>query len=159
MAEAAHASPKRSILDRLIRFCLENKLVIVLLTFPLVVMPVVLALICGAYLAFWGEMLVRYRDDKGAQQLWDRLLSTNTDPDKVNHYRHKWLQATYHGGDYDLVLAGGRVIMTKTLISADSGHFALFIDSVLRGEHSIVDLLTADYTFLNERLAMHYGIG
>ncbi len=34
----------------------------------------------------------------------------------------------------------------------------LFIDSVLRSDRSIVDLLTADYTFLNERLAMHYGI-
>jgi mono/diheme cytochrome c family protein len=34
----------------------------------------------------------------------------------------------------------------------------LFIDSVLRSERSVVELLTADYTFLNERLAMHYGI-
>ena len=35
---------------------------------------------------------------------------------------------------------------------------ALFIDSVLRSDRSAVELLTADYTFLNERLAMHYGI-
>jgi hypothetical protein len=34
----------------------------------------------------------------------------------------------------------------------------LFIDSVLRSERSTLELLTADYTFLNERLAMHYGI-
>ena len=34
----------------------------------------------------------------------------------------------------------------------------LFVDSVLRSDRSVVDLLTADYTFLNERLAMHYGI-
>ena len=34
----------------------------------------------------------------------------------------------------------------------------LFVDSVLRGDRSVVELLTADYTFLNERLAMHYGI-
>jgi hypothetical protein len=34
----------------------------------------------------------------------------------------------------------------------------LFIDSVLRSDHSVLELLTADYTFLNERLAMHYGI-
>jgi hypothetical protein len=34
----------------------------------------------------------------------------------------------------------------------------LFIDSVLRSDKSVVELLTADYTFLNERLAMHYGI-
>jgi len=34
----------------------------------------------------------------------------------------------------------------------------LFLDSVLRSDRSVLDLLTADYTFLNERLAMHYGI-
>jgi len=34
----------------------------------------------------------------------------------------------------------------------------LFIDSVLRSDRSVSELLTADYTYLNERLAMHYGI-
>ena len=34
----------------------------------------------------------------------------------------------------------------------------LFIDSVLREDRGVSDLLTADYTFLNERLARHYGI-
>ena len=34
----------------------------------------------------------------------------------------------------------------------------LFVDGVLRSDSSVMDLLTADYTFLNERLAQHYGI-
>ena len=34
----------------------------------------------------------------------------------------------------------------------------LFLDSVLREDRSVLDLLQADYTFLNERLAKHYGI-
>lgn len=34
----------------------------------------------------------------------------------------------------------------------------LFVDSVLREDRSVLDLLKADYTFLNERLASHYGI-
>jgi hypothetical protein len=34
----------------------------------------------------------------------------------------------------------------------------LFFGSVLREDRSVVDLLTADYTFVNERLARHYGI-
>jgi hypothetical protein len=34
----------------------------------------------------------------------------------------------------------------------------LFVDSILRSDRSAMDLLTADHTFLNERLAMHYGI-
>jgi len=35
---------------------------------------------------------------------------------------------------------------------------SLFIDSVLRSDQSVVRLLDADYSYLNERLAMHYGI-
>jgi hypothetical protein len=34
----------------------------------------------------------------------------------------------------------------------------LFFESIVREDRSVVDLLTADYTFLNERLARHYGI-
>ena len=34
----------------------------------------------------------------------------------------------------------------------------LFFDSILREERSVTELLTADHTFLNERLAKHYGI-
>ena len=33
-----------------------------------------------------------------------------------------------------------------------------FVDSIVREDRSVVDLLKADYTFLNERLAKHYGI-
>jgi mono/diheme cytochrome c family protein len=34
----------------------------------------------------------------------------------------------------------------------------LLFDSIVREDRSVVELLTADYTFLNERLAKHYGI-
>jgi len=34
----------------------------------------------------------------------------------------------------------------------------LFVESVFREDRSVVDLLSANYTFVNERLAMHYGI-
>ena len=34
----------------------------------------------------------------------------------------------------------------------------LFLDSVLLGDQSVVTLIDADYSFLNERLATHYGI-
>jgi mono/diheme cytochrome c family protein len=34
----------------------------------------------------------------------------------------------------------------------------LFIDSVLRSDQSVTTLIDGDYTYLNERLAMHYGI-
>jgi Protein of unknown function (DUF1592)/Protein of unknown function (DUF1588)/Protein of unknown function (DUF1587)/Protein of unknown function (DUF1585)/Protein of unknown function (DUF1595)/Cytochrome C oxidase, cbb3-type, subunit III len=34
----------------------------------------------------------------------------------------------------------------------------LFFESILREDRSVLDLLNADYTFVNERLAKHYGI-
>ena len=34
----------------------------------------------------------------------------------------------------------------------------LFFESIVREDRSVLDLLRADYTFLNERLAKHYGI-
>ena len=34
----------------------------------------------------------------------------------------------------------------------------LFVDSVVRDDRGMLELLTADYTFLNERLAEHYGV-
>ena len=34
----------------------------------------------------------------------------------------------------------------------------LFIDSTFRDNRSVLDLLRGDYTYLNERLALHYGI-
>ena len=43
----------------------------------------------------------------------------------------------------------GRAMMRET---------ELFFDSLVREDRSVLDLLTADYTFVNERLARHYGI-
>jgi hypothetical protein len=34
----------------------------------------------------------------------------------------------------------------------------LFFRSIVREDRNVVDLMTADYTFLNERLAKHYGV-
>ncbi len=33
----------------------------------------------------------------------------------------------------------------------------MFIDSIVRNDRSLLEILTADYTFLNERVARHYG--
>jgi hypothetical protein len=44
------------------------------------------------------------------------------------------------------------------LIEAFQRETTLFLESTLREDRSILDLLRADYTFVNERLARHYGI-
>ncbi|HEY6214950.1 MAG TPA: DUF1592 domain-containing protein, partial [Vicinamibacterales bacterium] len=45
-----------------------------------------------------------------------------------------------------------------TLASAMQKETELFFDSIVREDHSVLDLITADYTFVDERLAKHYGI-
>jgi hypothetical protein len=46
----------------------------------------------------------------------------------------------------------------ESLRQAMSTETELFFTSILREDRGVVDMLTADYTFLNERLAQHYDI-
>ena len=46
----------------------------------------------------------------------------------------------------------------ESLLQAFTQETELFVASTLREDRSVTDLLTADYTFVNERLARHYGI-
>ncbi|MDP2052572.1 MAG: DUF1592 domain-containing protein [Acidobacteriota bacterium] len=45
-----------------------------------------------------------------------------------------------------------------TLARAMKRETELFFDSIVREDRKVTDLLTADYSFVNERLAKHYGI-
>jgi mono/diheme cytochrome c family protein len=45
-----------------------------------------------------------------------------------------------------------------TLSKAMVRETELFVDSLIRADRPVTDLLTADHTFVNERLAKHYGI-
>jgi hypothetical protein len=46
----------------------------------------------------------------------------------------------------------------ETLRDAMRRETELFFDSIVREDRSVLDLLNADYSFANERLAKHYGI-
>jgi hypothetical protein len=46
----------------------------------------------------------------------------------------------------------------QTLSLALKKETELFFDSLVRDDRSVLELLTADYTFVNERVARHYGI-
>jgi hypothetical protein len=46
----------------------------------------------------------------------------------------------------------------ETLREALEHETRLFVDSILREDRSVVELVTARHTFVNERLAEHYGI-
>ena len=46
----------------------------------------------------------------------------------------------------------------ESLRDAFQRETALFVDSIIRDDRSALELLTPDYTFVNARLAQHYGI-
>ena len=58
-----------------------------------------------------------------------------------------WLADQYLFPDFD-----------ESLRRAFQQETALFFESIIREDRSVLDLLTANYTFVNERLARHYGI-
>jgi hypothetical protein len=46
----------------------------------------------------------------------------------------------------------------ESLRDAFKREMELFVESIVREDRNVVDLLSANYTFVNERLALHYGI-
>jgi mono/diheme cytochrome c family protein len=77
-----------------------------------------------------------------------RALATN--------FAGQWLNV----GGLDLVNPDTNLFpdFTDDLIPAFRQELFDFVWSVFGEDRSVIDLLKADYTFLNERLAMHYGI-
>ena len=49
-------------------------------------------------------------------------------------------------------------LFDETLRDAMRHETELFFDSIVREDRNVLDLLNADYSFVNERLARHYGI-
>jgi mono/diheme cytochrome c family protein len=74
----------------------------------------------------------------------------------VNGFAAQWLNLRRIG---DVVVDPDRYpTYDDSLLQAFRQETELFIASTLRENRSVLDLLRADYTFVNERLARHYGI-
>jgi mono/diheme cytochrome c family protein len=85
-----------------------------------------------------------------------RMLRDPRSKALVDNFASRWLELSKIAGvvpdtelysEFDENLRGAMEQETK-----------LFIASQVRDNNSVLDLLTADYSFLNERLATHYGI-
>ena len=85
-----------------------------------------------------------------------RLLADPRAATLVDNFGGQWLYLRnmalvapdpYAFGDFD-----------ANLREAMAREMELFLDSQIREDHTVPGLLTADYTFVNERLARHYGI-
>jgi hypothetical protein len=85
-----------------------------------------------------------------------RMLADERSEALVNNFAAQWLfLRDVEGKDPDLYLFRD---FDEGLRAAFTRETELFVNSVLRENRSVLDLLTADYTFLNERLAKHYGV-
>ncbi len=86
-----------------------------------------------------------------------RMLADPRSRSLVDNFAAQWL----HLRNLDDVKAEPAVYpeFDQDLVEAFRQETALFIASTLDEDRSVLDLLGADYTYVNERLARHYGIG
>ena len=75
----------------------------------------------------------------------------------VTNFAEQWLLSARYRGQSSPTSFCSR-ISTTACATRFERETELFLDSVLRENRSVLDLLTANYTFVNERLAKHYGI-
>jgi hypothetical protein len=86
-----------------------------------------------------------------------RLLADPRSQSLVTNFAFQWLSVR----DIDVVEPDPKLYpnFDPELRQAFEREMELFADSILRDEnHSVVELLTGSHTFVNERLARHYGI-
>ena len=90
-----------------------------------------------------------------SQQI-QRMLIDNRSNELINNFTEQWL----HLRNISLVSPDPTEFpdFDSNLRNAMATEARLFLQSQFREDHSITDLLTDDYTFLNERLARHYGV-
>lgn len=85
-----------------------------------------------------------------------RMLADEKAESLTKNFAGQWLQLR----NMDTVKPGDPFSLTfnDTLRHDLKRETELLFDSIIRENRSVVELLTADYTFLNERVAQHYGI-
>ena len=85
-----------------------------------------------------------------------RLLADRRSSNLSTNFAGQWLRLR----NLEAVTPNARLFpdFDDNLRQAFRQETELFLDSVLREDRSALDLIRADYTFLNERLARHYGI-
>jgi hypothetical protein len=84
------------------------------------------------------------------------MLADNRSRSLVTNFASQWLQLR----KLDSITPDLRLFpnFDDNLRQSFRQETELFFESILREDRSITDLVDADYTFVNERLAKHYGI-
>jgi hypothetical protein len=98
----------------------------------------------------------KLKDPKVFDQQVRRMLASERSRALVTNFASEWLKLR----DIDTIDPDPFIYpnFDPSLRAAFRKELELFVDSIQREDRSVLDLLTADYTFVNERLALHYGI-
>ncbi|MBF8305661.1 MAG: hypothetical protein HW398_849, partial [Acidobacteria bacterium] len=98
----------------------------------------------------------RLRDPEVLEQQVKRMLADSRSKALVENFVGQWLGLR----KLETVSPDPRVFpdFDDNLREALEQQTMLFAESIAREDRSVLDFLRADYTFLNERLARHYGI-
>ncbi len=85
-----------------------------------------------------------------------RMLADSRSKEFVSNFAGQWLQLR----NLQSVSPVGDLFpdFDDNLRQAFRTETEMFFESIVREDRNVVDLLNADYTFVNERLAKHYGI-
>ena len=96
------------------------------------------------------------RDENSLERQVRRMLRDSRSQALVDSFAGQWLYLR----NVDSVVPDRRLFadFDDNLRKAFRRETELLFETILREDRSIVELLGADYTFLNERLAKHYGI-
>ncbi|HET9359661.1 MAG TPA: DUF1592 domain-containing protein [Vicinamibacterales bacterium] len=98
----------------------------------------------------------RLKEAKVLEQQVRRMLADPRSESLVTNFAAQWLYLRDIASKQpDEILFAD---FDETLRTAMQRETELFIGSVFREDRSLLDLLRANYTFLNERLARHYGV-
>src|SRR5688572_10744133 len=97
----------------------------------------------------------RLRNAVVLQQQVQRMLADQKSEALITNFAGQWL----HLRNVETATPDPVIFpFDEALRAAFMKETELFVGSIVRADRSLLDLLTADHTFVNERLAEHYGI-
>ena len=97
----------------------------------------------------------RLRNPAVLQQQVQRMLADRKSEALITNFAGQWL----HLRNVETATPDPVIFpFDEALRDAFMKETELFVGSIIREDRSLLDLLTADHTFINERLAEHYGI-
>ena len=98
----------------------------------------------------------RLHDDAVLEEQVQRMIRDPRSEQFIRNFTGQWLNV--RGLDAKEPVLEMFPDFDSTLRDAFRREVELFVASIMQEDRPILELLTADYTFLNERLARHYGI-